>query len=72
MSERYSEINEVAPTSLSHIVGQTSVVQQVQTAIDAAFQDGRRMDSCLLLGPPGLGKWALARIIAARNGDRIS
>ena len=43
---------------LSHVVGQTSVVQQVQTAIDAAFQDGRRMDSCLLLGVPG---WANRR-----------
>jgi holliday junction DNA helicase RuvB len=65
MNERAKEINEFSPTSLNHIVGQTSVVQQVQTAIDASFQDGRKMDSCLLLGAPGLGKSALARIIAA-------
>ena len=65
MSERAKEINEFSPSSLSHIVGQRSVVAQVQTAIDCAFEDGRKMDSCLLLGAPGLGKSAVARIIAA-------
>ena len=65
MSERAKEINEFAPSSLSHIVGQTSVVQQVRVAIDAAFEDNRKMDSCLLVGPPGLGKSALAKTIAA-------
>ena len=56
MNERAKEINEFAPSSLSHIVGQRSVVAQVQTAIDCAFEDGRKMDSCLLLGAPGLGQ----------------
>ena len=65
MSERAKEINEFSPSSLSHIVGQTSVVQQVRVAIDAAFEDNRKMDSCLLVGPPGLGKSALAKTIAA-------
>jgi holliday junction DNA helicase RuvB len=58
------EINEIRPTSLSHIVGQQSVVQQLRTAVDAAFQDQRRMDHCLLVGPAGLGKSAMANIVA--------
>ena len=41
-----SEVNDVAPTSLSHLVGQRSVIEQVRVAIDAAFADkddqGRR------------------------------
>ena len=53
MNERHSEINEFAPTQPEpHCWPATSVVQQVQTAIDAAFEDGRKMDSCLLLGGP--------------------
>jgi Holliday junction DNA helicase RuvB len=58
------EVNDVKPTSLNHIVGQRSVVDQVRVAIDASFQDGRRMDHCLMVGPPGLGKSALANIVA--------
>ena len=65
MNDRSREINDVAPTSLSHLVGQKSVVDQVRVALDAAFEDGRRMDSCLLVGPPGVGKSALAGIIAS-------
>jgi holliday junction DNA helicase RuvB len=63
--DRATEINDVAPTSLNHIIGQKSVVEQVRVGLDAAFEDRRRMDSCLLVGPPGCGKSAVARIIAA-------
>lgn len=56
--------NEPKPTSLSHLVGQRGVIDQVQIAIDAAFQDSKRLDHCLLAGPPGLGKSALAHVIA--------
>ena len=63
--DQSKEINDVAPTSLNHIVGQRSVVEQVRVAIDASFEDGRKMDSSLLVGPPGCGKSALARVVAA-------
>jgi len=62
---RANEVNDFAPSSLNHIVGQTSVVEQVRVALDAAFQDGRKMDSCLLVGPAGCGKSALAAVVAA-------
>lgn len=58
------EVNDIKPTSLNHIVGQRSVVEQVRVALDASFQDGRRLDHCLMVGPPGLGKSALANIIS--------
>lgn len=63
--QRSNEVNDFSPTSLSHIVGQRSVVEQVRVALDAAFEDSRKMDSCLMVGPPGCGKSALARVIAA-------
>lgn len=64
MSE-HQEINDVAPSSLKHIVGQKSVVAQVQVAIEAAFADQKKFDHALLVGGPGLGKTQTAKIIAA-------
>jgi len=58
------EVNDVKPTSIRHIVGQLSVVKQVGVGLDAAFADGRKFDSALLVGPPGVGKSALATVIA--------
>lgn len=55
---------EPKPSSLNHLVGQRSVIDQVRVAIDAAFQDTTKLDHCLLVGPPGLGKSALAHVIA--------
>ena len=63
MSE-HQEINDVAPSSLKHLIGQRGVVAQVEVALDAAQQDAKKFDSALLVGGPGLGKSALARIIA--------
>ena len=58
------EINDAAPSSLSHLVGQKAIIAQVTTAMDAAFQDVTRFDHALLVGPPGLGKSQLASVIA--------
>ena len=63
--EPATDINGVSPSSLSHLIGQRGVIEQVKVAIDAAQMDGKRMDSALLVGPPGVGKSALARVIAA-------
>jgi Holliday junction DNA helicase RuvB len=60
MSDQANEINDVAPTSLSHIVGQKSVV-----ALEAAFADNKKLDDCLLVGGPGLGKTQVAKVISA-------
>ena len=58
------EVNDIQPTSLSHLIGNRGVIEQVRVAIDAAFEDNRRFDHSLLIGPPGQGKSSLASVIA--------
>jgi Holliday junction DNA helicase RuvB len=61
----HRDISDVSPTSLSHLLGQRSVIEQVKVGLDAAQQDGKKFDHALLTGGPGLGKTQLAKVIAA-------
>jgi Holliday junction DNA helicase RuvB len=61
----HQEINDVSPSSLAHIIGQQSVVEQVKVAVEAAFSDRKKFDHALLVGPPGLGKTQIASVIAS-------
>lgn len=70
-SQPANEINEVRPTSLNHIVGQESVKSQIAVAVEAAFNDDRPCDHALLVGPPGLGKSALANVIAQEMASKF-
>ncbi len=70
MSEHH-DMNDVLPTSLSHLIGQRSVVEQVKVALDAAHQDGRKFDSALLTGGAGLGKSQTAKVIATEMGTDL-
>jgi len=64
MSEPKNEINDVAPSSIRHLIGQKGVIDQVAVALDAAQIDGKKFEHSLLVGPPGTGKSALAAVIA--------
>ena len=57
------DLNDATPSSLSHIIGQQGVVNQIRVALDAAFEDHRRLDDALLVGPPGLGKSQIAAVL---------
>ena len=59
------DLREIQPTSFRHIIGQTHVAKALGIAVDASFQEGKRLDETLLCGPPGLGKTALVSVLAA-------
>jgi Holliday junction DNA helicase RuvB len=65
MNEQAHEITDAAPTSLAHLIGQKSVVDQVKVALDAAHEDEKKFDHALLVGSAGMGKTQCAKVIAA-------
>jgi len=59
-----NDVGDQGPTSLNHIIGQSTVKAQVTVALEAAFADNKKFDNALLVGGPGLGKTAMAKVIA--------
>lgn len=60
----HADLQQAAPPTLNHYVGQRAVASQVRVALEAAFADNERFPHALLTGAPGLGKTLLCQIIA--------
>ncbi len=56
------------PRSIDEFVGQRDVRDNLRVFIRAALDRGEALDHVLLCGPPGLGKTALAHVIAIEMG----
>jgi Holliday junction DNA helicase RuvB len=60
-----NDLRDVQMTSFRHVIGQAHVAKALQIAVDASFQEGKRLDETLLCGPPGLGKTSLVGVLAS-------
>jgi len=56
------------PKHFSEYIGQTSVKEMIQVAVQAAKKRNESLDHVLLYGPPRLGKTTLAQVIATELG----
>lgn len=63
-----TDINAYSPTVIDHFIGQSDVVAQVQTALEAAYNDCTPFVNAMLTGDAGIGKTAIARIVGAEMG----
>lgn len=52
------------PPTLNHVIGQRQVVDRLKVALDASFADDQPFPHTLFLGPPGLGKTSLSKLVA--------
>lgn len=57
-------INDVRPSSISHMVGQSRIVERVKVSLDAAHMDRAAYPHTLAVGPAGVGKTQMAHVIA--------
>ena len=62
-----NDLRDVHPSSFSHVIGQSHVTQALKIAVEASFQERKRMDDLLVCGPPGLGKSALVSGVLANE-----
>lgn len=60
-----------APTTLNEFTGQPNVRRMLRIAVEASLKRNRPTPHTLILGPSGLGKSTLAKIIANMQGGKF-
>jgi Holliday junction DNA helicase RuvB len=63
--------DKLRPGSLDEFVGQDALRENLRVFIRAARERGEPLDHALFYGPPGLGKTALAHVIAREMGATL-
>jgi Holliday junction DNA helicase RuvB len=66
------DVPTLRPRTFDEYVGQTTVVENLRIAIDAAKHRNEPLEHVLFFGPPGLGKTTLAQLIARELGGHFT
>ncbi len=70
--EQSSDIVSLRPSSFNEYIGQTSTVETLKIAIQAAKMRNESLEHILFHGPPGLGKTTVSHIIANEMGKDLT
>jgi len=70
--EQSSDIVSLRPSSFNEYIGQTSTVETLKIAIQAAKMRNESLEHILFHGPPGLGKTTVSHIIAIEMGKDLT
>ena len=70
--EQSRDIVSLRPSSFSEYIGQTSTVETLKIAIQAAKMRNESLEHILFHGPPGLGKTTVSHIIANEMGKDLT
>ncbi len=63
--------NPLYPQSFAEFIGQAALVRLLRLEVEACRLAGRCLDHTILYGPPGLGKTAMAHVLAGELGMSI-
>ena len=70
--EQSSDIVSLRPSNFNEYIGQTSTVETLKIAIQAAKMRNESLEHILFHGPPGLGKTTVSHIIANEMGKDLT
>ena len=62
---------DIQITSFRHVIGQANVAKALQIAVDASFQEGKRLDETFFAAHLDLGKTSLVSVLGERTRRAI-
>ncbi len=69
--KQLNDINDAAPQVIDHFIGQKPACDLIKVALEASWSDGGCFPHSLMIGPPGLGKSELSKLVAKETAGNF-